>query len=102
LKLNLIAAPQSKTPLLRQFSEQFGKLSEITKLGAASACILRACRRKDKHLRAVNAPLLKPQFARPLREILIRTLAIEGDYLWRELLELLGQHDAPFGVFFAP
>src|ERR1700680_367224 len=87
--------------LIRQFFEHFGKLAEISKLMGAAAGVFRARRRQHKYLRAVEPLLLQTRLARPLREILKGTHAIEGNDLRGILFDFLSQQDAPLGEFLA-
>ncbi len=56
-----------------------------------------ASQRQDVDARAVEQFLLQAEFAFALGELLVGVLAIEGDDMRSKLLELLREHDAPFG-----
>src|SRR5258708_39506643 len=87
--------------LFVQFWDQLGKLAEDTQFGGSANGVLSARRRQNEYHRAVEALLLKPQLARPLRKVLVGGFTIEGDHLGRVLLELLRQQDAALGKLLA-
>src|SRR6266481_5906478 len=80
--------------LFLQFREQFGEQAEDSQFGGSANGVLSARRWQNKYQRAVQALLLKSQFARPLRKVLVGGFAVEGDHLGRILLELLCQQNA--------
>src|SRR5579864_6605743 len=98
---NALRERYSAAALILQFPEQPGELTKVTQFAVLSKGAFFAGRWENEDQRTIQALLLQPQFAGPLRKILIGGLAVEGDDLRRVLLQFLRQHNAAFGEFLA-